>query len=286
MTTVGVVYNAKSGSGINKEKLVEGFKDLGIIAEIWPLQRSLDIARQAKKAGVSVIVAAGGDGTIRAVASQIIQTNLSLGVLPTGTLNHFAKDMGIPTDIPEAMKVIAAGKTTKVDVAKANGVYFLNNSSIGIYPRLVRRREKSRLGKWPAAAVATVRTLLQHKSYDIEITVDGKKSQVTSPFVFIGNNSYELDGFGLNDRASLTGGTLSIYIVKTESRLRLASVFLRAIFGRYDNSPHFDMMQTTSISLNLTRKTLHVACDGEVEQLNTPLHYIILPGVLNVIVPD
>jgi diacylglycerol kinase family enzyme len=283
---VGVVYNPKSGSAPEPQALRAAFEKHDIEIVLWELNSTLDVARLASEAGCQVIVASGGDGTISTVAARLVGTPLILSILPAGTLNHFAKDLGIPTDMDEAIAVIARGHTSNVDVACVNGHYFLNNSSLGIYPHMVLQRESSRLSKWPAAALGLVKALARRRSYSLEITADGQTMTRTTPFVFIGNNSYQIDELGFNNRQSLTAGILSLYLIQSHSLLALSRLFIKALLGQARQADDFEAITAKSITIKLRQPTAAIACDGEVLPLSSPLQYDIKPRALKLIKPS
>lgn len=152
----------------------------------------------------SAIVAAGGDGTVSAVVAAIVDTDIALGVLPLGTLNHFAKDLGLPLDLEAAIDRLLSGATRRVDVGEVNGRTFVNNSSLGLYPDIVRDRERQRkrLGrrKWPAFALACLSALRRYPFLGVRLTVGGSERIYRTPFVFIGKNDYRMDGLALGER--------------------------------------------------------------------------------------
>lgn len=281
---VVVVYNAKSGSAIPRADLKSAFVESGLEPVLYPLRKGLDIQAEARKQKCDCVVAVGGDGTIRAVASQLVGTKLSLGVIPAGTLNHFAKDMQIPTDIVQAVAVIAAGHKRKIDVGQVNDVYFLNNSSVGVYPRMVKRREASRLPKWPAAALGLWRVLRDLKIYNLTITTKSESMTAPCTFVFAGNNSYRLDKKGFNNRTSLWGGSLSLYIIKNQGRGAMLQVFLRTLAGMKQDKNTFIAKSYEQFEMGLEPRAVSVAFDGEVADMTAPLRYRIVPKSLSVLV--
>lgn len=289
MNKLAVVYNAKSGSALQPHELKKLFQDANIEPELIKLAPSLPKdMKKAYKSGIKTFVAVGGDGTISAVASEAISLGITLGVLPLGTLNHFAKDLHIPTDHEKAVRVIAQAHTKKVDTACVNGQLFLNNSSIGLYPLLVREREKKEgaISKWPAAFIALFRTLRKKQEYNAALTIDGKKKKVKTPFIFIGNNSYNLDEPGVMDRKSLTKGTLEISTVKTNSTLQMLRIALDIAIGKPNISGHFTTDSAKKLTITLPQKHTDIAFDGETKQFDTPLQYEIKPKSLNVIIPS
>ncbi|MFL6468717.1 MAG: diacylglycerol/lipid kinase family protein, partial [Pyrinomonadaceae bacterium] len=143
---IEVVVNSSSGIGATeemKQMLRNEFANYDLEVRFHFGKNGnevLKMANDAAKTDADTIAAAGGDGTISGVATEAYRGGKKLGVIPMGTLNNFSKDLGIPQSVPEAIRVIAEGETTRIDIACANGRYFLNNSSIGLYPRIVKKR--------------------------------------------------------------------------------------------------------------------------------------------------
>jgi diacylglycerol kinase family enzyme len=236
------------------------------------------------------IIAGGGDGTINAVASALVGGRRALGVLPLGTLNHFARDLGIPTDLEAAVRTIFTGQIARVDVGEVNGRMFLNNSSLGLYPRIVRNRERlQRLGypKWIAFAQAVALVSGHYSTLRVRLRLDQEESLArATPFVFIGNNRYEIAGLGIGARKQLNEGRLWLCMAPRRGRGwgYLIRTFLLALIGRL-TLKDLNTLDATNISIETDRKRLKVATDGEVNVMQSPLHYKIRPGALNVIVP-
>ncbi|HEY0003953.1 MAG TPA: diacylglycerol kinase family protein [Pyrinomonadaceae bacterium] len=291
-----VIINASSGAD-DKEQVratlaeMFGAGERGP-AEVW-LARSgeevLDLARRAVREDCQPIVAGGGDGTISAVASLLVGTNRTLGVLPLGTLNHFAKDMNIPLDLEEAVRVSLEGQAVHVDVGEVNGRIFLNNSSLGLYPSIVREREKlqERLGhgKWPAFIWASLTVLRRFPFLSVRLSTEEQELFRRTPFVFIGNNEYQMEGLNLGARSCIDKGQLSLYVAHRTGRLGLLRFAFRALFGGLLDEKDFDSLCTEEVWIETRRSRLRVATDGEVAIMNTPLHYRVLPGALRVLVP-
>jgi diacylglycerol kinase family enzyme len=247
-------------------------------------------ARAALADKLGIVVAGGGDGTINAVASVLVGSDVSFGVLPLGTLNHFAKDMGIPLELDEAIANVAQGKVRKVDVGEVNDRIFLNNSSLGLYPDIVRDREKQQRrlgrGKWLAAAWATLGALRRYPFLNVRLTLDdGTEHARRTPFVFIGNNEYTMEGFAIGERSRLDAGKLSLYVAQRPGRLGLLRLGWSAFWGRLAQERDFDVLSTCSTEIETRNKRMRVATDGEVTVMTTPLRYRIRPGALSVLVP-
>src|SRR6266850_1187489 len=210
--TVEVIINARSGAAYKEEirhQLADIFTASGIEARISLARRAgelVKLARQAVDGDAQTIVAGGGDGTVNAVASMVVGSNKTFGVLPLGTLNHFAKDLHIPLDLEGAARTIIAGHSINVDVGEVNERIFVNNSSLGLYPSIVHQREKvQRLGhgKWPAFLWATLTVLRRYPFLNLRLIVDGAEFATRTPFIFVGNNVYEMESFNIGTRARL-----------------------------------------------------------------------------------
>ena len=234
-----------------------------------------------------IVVAAGGDGTINAVAARLIGTERTLGVIPGGTLNHFARDLGIPQDFAAAVAVLKAGATRRVDVAEVNGRPFLNNSSLGMYPQIVREREKiQRHGfrKWTAFAGAIVRVLRRWPIVRVRLEIEGRAWKRRTPFVFVGNNRYELEGLRMGSRERLDEGELCLCVARRMSRFGLARMAVRGLMGGLRTSGDLDVVCAREAWVR-TRRPVAVAMDGEVTRVAGPLHYVIRARALRVIAP-
>lgn len=247
-------------------------------------------ARRALAAKPDVVVAGGGDGTLSTVAGVVAGSGIPFGVLPLGTFNHFAKDVGIPLDLASAVETVCRGRVTNVDVGRVNGRVFVNNSSLGLYPQVVMKRDqlrhRLRRGKWPAFVWAALLVLRRFPFLTVEINVDGKVLQRRTPLVFIGNNSYELDGLNLGARKSLDAGHLSIHIINRAHRLGLIVLAARALVGRLRDARDFETLRTTHMEVNTRRSHVTVATDGEVNRFTAPLVYELDKGALSVVVPE
>ncbi len=291
---IEVILNTCSGDGAKEDvklRLAQAFKANGLEARI-SLARTgaevVDLAQRAARSDAQTVVAGGGDGTINSVASSIIGSEKALGVLPFGTMNHFAKDLHIPLDLEGAIQTIAAGQTAKVDIGEVNGHIFLNNSSLGLYPSIVREREKQQRlgsGKWPAYVWAALSVLRRYPFLDIRLGVDGKELKRRTPFVFIGNNEYEMETLNIGGRACLDAGELSLYMTLRTGRLGLVRLALRALFGGLHQDKDFLALCTEEIWIGTKHKRLRVALDGEVRMMEPPLHYLVRPRALRVLAP-
>jgi diacylglycerol kinase family enzyme len=291
---IDVIINARSGAGNKVEvqhRLAQAFKATGVEARISLARNGAEVVKLAQRAlrsDAQVIVAAGGDGTVSAVAAIVIGSDKALGVLPSGTMNHFAKDLKIPLDLEGAVETIVADHEARVDVGEVNDHIFVNNSSLGLYPSIVREREKQQRlgwGKWPAFVWAALTVLRRYPFLGIRVSVDGQELRSRTPFVFIGNNEYEMAGFNIGRRARLDKGELSLYMTNRTGRLGLIRLALRALLGGLRQEKDFLAIRTKEVWIETKHKRLRLALDGEVTNLVPPLHYRVRPGALRVLAP-
>jgi YegS/Rv2252/BmrU family lipid kinase len=289
---IEVILNPRSGTDDKKDvqrRLREIFAANGIEARISLARtgaRVVELAEQAARSDAEIIVAGGGDGTINSVASAAVESGKTMGVLPFGTMNHFAKDLHIPLDLEGAIKTIVAGHTIRVDVGEVNGRIFVNNSSLGLYPSIVRERQKQQRlgwGKWPAYVWAAVAVMRRYPFLAIRLSVDGKELASRTPFVFIGNNEYEMETLNIGGRACLDAGQLSLYMSDGTSRLELIRLALRALFGGLRQEKDFIALCTTEVWIGTKHKHLRVALDGEILMMEPPLLYRVRPRALRVL---
>jgi len=294
-STVPVIINAGAGNPHiedRSQELTALFRDGGIDADIRLARSGSDIDRLVREAvgqRPRLLVAAGGDGTISTAAAALAGTDITLGVLPFGTLNHFAKDLGIPLELEASVANIVQDNVIAVDVGEVNGHIFINNSSLGLYPDMVRDRERQQArlgrGKWRSLLWASLAVLRRFPFLTVRIDVDHTRRDFITPIVFIGNNEYRMEGFDIGARESLERGVLSIYIVKRQARVALVRLSLAALFGRLEQERDFEGITATELLIETPRSRLLVTTDGEVQPMSSPLHYRIRPRCLRVIVP-
>ena len=294
-SSIEVIINAGSGSvecEIIEKQLAELFEQNGVAASIYLAKNGSEILKLAEQLASSngeIIIAGGGDGTVSAVASKLIGTDKTLGVLPLGTLNNFSKDLRISQDLAEAVKIIAAKQTKEIDAGEVNGRIFVNNSSIGLYPHIVKRREaQQRLGhgKWRSAFWAALKMLRRSPFFAVRLKTETGERIVKTPFVFVGNGEYEMDFFNIGRRAEIADGKLSVYFLHRSGRKGLFLLIIRTLFGRLRQTDDFEEVNVEEITFETRKRKILVAFDGEVETLKTPLRYKIHPKALRVIVPE
>ena len=292
---IAVVLNAASGHGAAPkaaERLKEIFAEAGREARITLARAGSEVnaaMRRAVDAGCETLVAGGGDGTINCAAAAVIGRGIPLGVLPLGTLNHFAKDLGIPLEMDEAAKVVLEGVVCKVDVGEVNGRIFLNNSSLGLYPAVVRLREKYRASlrdKWLAALWAGLTVLRRSPFMAVRIVVEQEAIVRRTPLVLVANNEYRMAGIHAGSRDSLARERLALYVLNAEQRPGLLRLAWQVLLQGAERVKEVDLITVEEATVETRRRRLHVATDGEVFTLESPLKYRIRPGALQVHVPE
>jgi len=244
-----------------------------------------DIDRGAKR-----ILVAGGDGTIATAASLAAKRDVELAILPGGTLNHFAKDHNIPTDLGEAA-LLAGGKgiVGNADIGYVNDCVFLNTSSIGAYVTFVRDRERfeKRVGYSIASLAAVVKTFAQLRNFRISLEVEGEKKTYRSSLVFIavGERELKLPTFGSRVKNGRSG--LHVMIVRGRKKARLFALALAAIAKGTKEAamlPAFENFLVDSCRVDLTRYNATIGLDGELKRMTTPLDYRIERNALRLVV--
>ncbi len=263
----------------------------GLEAEVALIHGSECAARcrAAAERGDPLVIVGGGDGTISAAASAVAGTATTLGILPLGTLNHFARDLGIPKDLNEAARLIATGTERRVDVAEMNGRLFINNSAIGIYPLMVvdRDQQRKRLGRSKnlAMLVASLRTLARFHHQRLTLTVNDEQARVDTPLLFVGNNDYRVDLGAPGTRESLDDGQLCVMVMRKKTRAGLIAAIVRALLkrSRPDDMVRIDGAERLRVASGRSRLT--VSLDGETVRAVPPLDYRIRKRALRVIAP-
>lgn len=289
-----VIMNKSAGSAKSddiEKSITNAFKEVNIECQVYKIESS-EIKNHVKEIvenGIDVVVAAGGDGTVSTIANLLAGNKTPLAVLAFGTLNHFAKDIGMPLDLEEAVKVIADGKVKMLDIAEVNERRFINNSSIGLYPHMVRKREwvekQNKSNKWVAMFHAIINTFKRFPLYRVKVGIDGTSINCSTSAIFVGNNKYKMELFNPGTRSRLDEDTLTLYLTHCKTRFCMIKLAFLSLFNMLDPTKDFENYYIKEVTLETKKKTIAVSVDGEVIHLNSPLNYKILPKILPVIVP-
>ena len=234
------------------------------------------------------VVAGGGDGTISTVAAALIDTPKTLGVLPLGTFNFFARRISVPLDLEGALKVLATAPATRpVGVGEVNGRIFINNSSVGLYPAVVRHREAAyrRFGRSRVAAYLSAgAVLLRPPAFlSLELTVDGNPLDRRTPLLFVGVNPQQLATFEIPGYECVEDGRLAAYITRPVGPHRLWRLGIQGLLRNLRGAEELEVICGHELLVGVGRKRIRVALDGEVVRLHGPLRYRAHPAALRVV---
>lgn len=255
-----------------------------------------EVAEQAVAWAVArqgAVVAAGGDGTLNTVAQALLPTGLPMGVLPQGTFNYFARNHGIPTDMEQAVRALLTARESPVQVGLLNDRVFLVNASLGLYPQLLEDREtfKKQFGRYRFnAMLAALGTILrQHRTWTLELDLNGRSAVVRTATLFVGNNRMQVEQLGLPEAQATGAGLLTAVMVKPVGRLGMLGLALRGALGHLAeaaNAVDFAFRRLTVTPAHGPReRRLRVALDGEVLHMRTPLTFAVSPTPLRLLVP-
>ncbi|MBL8447121.1 MAG: diacylglycerol kinase [Zoogloeaceae bacterium] len=290
--------NAESGSNDKADAraaISRAVEESGRKLEIVVARRPRDLpglARRAAERGPCILAAAGGDGTLNAVAEVAREKNLPLGIIPLGTFNYFARDLGIPEDPAGAARVLTEGQPRRVAAGFANGRIFLNNASFGLYRRLIEEREthKRRFGRRRLVALfSALATLLQrHRVYHLHLEVNGEPVAFSTLSVFFGRNALQLEQLGLDEALCVARGELAVLAPREVGRLRMLGLMLQGALGQLETAA--DLRQGCARRVEIKRlggggQRIKVAIDGEVAECRLPLVVESIPEALWMMVP-
>ena len=259
--------------------------------EVLPIHPELDVpalVASRLREGRSLFIAAGGDGTIHMVMQALVNTDATLAVIPAGTFNHFARDLGIPLGWPEALDVALNGETRQIDVGCINGRYFVNNISFGLYPEMVARREERGRDypRWKARIYAGIATLRKYPHVTVILESEHHQEVVRTHVLLVSNNVYDLSRIGIDaPRGRMTEGRLSVYWLPHLRRIALMKFVAHYLAGRVRQTPGFRSFRTTRMRVQSSRPRLHLGIDGEVVEMEMPLEVTIVPSSLLIKVP-
>jgi diacylglycerol kinase family enzyme len=284
---IPAIVNVASGTADEARQVLENAASFEVFA-VQPDQIARTI-RDVVGAGANRILVGGGDGTIAKAARELLDTETELAILPGGTLNHFARDLGVSTEAAEALELAITGSHRGVDIGAVNGHVFLNTSSVGAYVRFVRIRERleRRFGYRVASAVAAIRILFQLRRFAVELEVDGQPRIYRTPLVFIGVGERELQLPTLGNRVSEGKRGLHVMVVNGRSRARMLALALAAVAKGVDavaRTPQLDSFMVERCRITLRRPTA-VALDGELVAMHETLEYELRRDALHVVCP-
>ena len=296
---VFVILNVGSGHGdaaACEQEIRAGFEAMGHEHQVVVAGSAAQVREQARRAmeqartHPQVIVAAGGDGTVNLIAGLVVEQDLPFAVIPLGTFNYFARDLGIPLDPRAAAEAIATGHIRRVHVARVNGHLFLNNASFGLYRQLLEQREhdKRRFGRYKLVAVlSALATVWRFRQvYTLRIELDGKSVTLRTPMLFFGLNSLQLEKLDLDVASCTNAGQMAVIALQPSGPWHLLGLALRGALHGLHDSPELRCHGASQVLVEQPgRRTTRVAVDGETFECTMPLHFAVMRGALQVVVP-
>jgi diacylglycerol kinase family enzyme len=301
---IHLISNTKSGRGYGGTTLTELAtrlcEELGGELHSYEISDSQDFEKQTDKAITQalkdggIVVAAGGDGTIRGVAQKIHRQShrlkLAFAVIPCGTFNYFARTHKIPEDHEAALRLALTGQPRPVRLGEVNGEVFLINASLGIYAKAIQEREKrtSRFGRRRiVASISTVITFLEkHNLMNIDLVADGKIQRLNTAMIFIGNNALQLRDLSLDVARCMKMDLLAVVTLKPLRFWGLMKLVLHGITGAMDSEENLRSNCVESLDIHTHRSLQTIALDGELFHMKSPLKVRALPRALNLILPE
>ena len=283
---------ANSSTGDEPARIAAGFQSAGVEADVRSvlgadLEPTLADLRDGE---FDAVVAGGGDGTLNTIANHLAGKRTAFGVLPLGTHNHFAKEMGVPLDLDAAVAALARGRVIDLDVGEVNGRVFLNFSGLGLHPLVVKHRDAQResLGrkKFFAMFVAFFRVLRTLPVMRVELSFGDTVLRRITPSVIVCNNAHQMAVFGVENISYPDRGVLNVYLARSTSRFGLVWLIVRAVMHRLNTARKFEALVLPEVTIDATNRHARVSIDGEIVDLRTPLHYRVHRKGLRVIVPE
>lgn len=251
-------------------------------------RKSKEAIANAEKDG-GVVIAAGGDGTIRGVVQAAHGKNVRFAAVPCGTFNFFARAHNIPEDHLQAFRLALTEKTTPVRLGQINGHIFLINASLGLYAKAIREREMrtSRFGRNRLVVIiSTILSMLSdHNLLKVDLLTNGQLHSLKTPMIFIGNNALQLRNLAMDVAKCMKANLLAVVLLKPVTKMETLRIVLRGIFKTIDNEQNMETFCVDEMTI-YTRKPVHlIALDGEIILTESPLNVKALPGILNLVKP-
>jgi diacylglycerol kinase family enzyme len=276
---------------LREERVHAAFQQADVDADVQIVDRRFlkETLHVATGSDVDAIVIGGGDGTISTAAGVLAGGDIPLGVLPLGTSNHFARDLGIPLDIDAAARIVAQGTVHRLGVGEVNGHIFVNNSVLGFYPRVVKIRRAIRkrlsIDKRLARVLAGIMSAPRVPYLRLRLDVEGETFPRTSSLVFIGTNPYQLNAFRFGARCRTGGGDLFVYLARRSGRVGLLQLFAKGLLRDVSTMDEVDKWVAPAFKIDLDEDSIAVFTDGELFTLTPPLYYRSIPTALPVLAP-
>ncbi|WP_422027730.1 diacylglycerol/lipid kinase family protein [Roseovarius sp.] len=290
-----VIMNGKSGRRDTQDipsRIRTSLTKRAPNAELRVLESGSDLlpaTRKAVEEGFDMIVAAGGDGTVSGVASVLRGTGVTMGILPLGTFNYFARSLDIPTEIPAAIDLLCDGAARPVRIARINDRVFLNNASLGAYPAILKTREDvyRRWGRRRIAAYWSVLVTLVtlRRPLRVRVEADDQVLERRTPLIFAVNNAFQLNQIGLQGEDEIARGRLALFIAPDTNRWGMLRNALLLALGLAEREKEFDFIAADRIRIINNERKHDIACDGERDRMKAPYDLQVIENELKVVAP-
>jgi len=296
MKKAHLIANTKSGKGVGatlpemgKKISAEVGVDLVHYDTTNDFEGQIDKAVAAAKKDRGVVIAAGGDGTIRSVAQKAAEGGVKFGVVACGTFNFFARNHRIPEDPEEAFRLALTGETRKVRLGKVNGHFFLINASVGLYAKAIRERER-RTSRWGrnrgVVILSTMMSLLsEHRLLNVDLVTPNKGFSMLTPTIFIGNNALQLRDLSMDVAQCMKADLLAAVVMKPLTKWDTLRVLGRGVSKTLEQEERLETFCVSSLTIHFSRPLQTVALDGELFQMKSPLKIQAMPEILEMVLP-
>lgn len=293
-TRIILIANKKSGQNSRDAEAIDRVMAVfGDIAERidWDPATSIDdTVSRALAREPDMVVVAGGDGTVMAVASALLGSGVPMGVLPLGTFNFFARGLSLSENPEEAGQQLLTARPHDIRVGMVNGQAFLNNASLGIYPAILRERETvySRWGRFRLAAHwSVVKTFLRfRKPMKITLTVGGKSETRRTALVFVARSAYQLNVFGIDGEDAIDADRFAILLSRAETRRALFMMTLRLALGHPMRGRDYDLISADVADIDTNQRRTLLAFDGEKQRVRGPFRFRMSDKTLTILLPQ
>ncbi len=295
---VHLIANSKSGKGKGAElveKAGEVCQELGYELVTYDTSSPRDFDKRSEEAVAAaekdggILVAAGGDGTIRGVAQAAHGKPVRFAAVPCGTFNYFARTHNIPEEPIEAFRLALTGEVRPVRLGVLNGHVFLINASLGLYAKAIREREQatSRFGRSRLVAILSsiVSLFSRHFLLKVDLVSDQKNQTVYTPMIFLGNNALQLRNLDMDVAQCMKQDRLAAVLMKPVTKLETLRIMFRGIFKTLEKDERLDTFCVEELTIHMRRGFHTVALDGELFQMRAPLRVQAVPEVLNLVLP-
>jgi YegS/Rv2252/BmrU family lipid kinase len=234
---------------------------------------------------INLVIVGGGDGTLNAAVEAIVDTQLTLGILPLGTANDLARTLGIPNSIPQACEIIANGKLRRIDLGSVNGKYFFNVASLGLSVNITQQLTKEIKQRWGILAYAAIafQVIWKSRPFSAEIQIHGESTLVKTVQIAVGNGRYYGGGMAIVHDAAIDDQRLDLYSLEIDHWWQIIPLLPAMREGKHINWPNVRALQGQEITV-YTRKPHSINTDGEITT-HTPATFRVIPQAITVLVP-